>query len=79
MKPDLEQSGSWIGMSGMAVAFFLYAYSAFVVRDVLTVAVLPLFWLVLFTLACRWFLTHPYRVLVLSVVSVAVWFLAMLA
>lgn len=36
---------------------------------------LPLFglWLVLFALACRWFSSHPRRVLVLSLVSVLAW------
>ncbi len=66
-------------MSGIAVAFFLYGYSAFVVRDVLTIVVLPLFWLVLLVLGCRWFMTHPYRVIVLPVVAVAVWFVVMLS
>jgi len=50
-----------------------------VVRDLLTAVVLPLVWLVLFVLACAWFMRHPYRVLALPVVAVAVWFTAMLA
>jgi hypothetical protein len=66
-------------MSGIAVAFFLYAYSAFVVRDVLTVVVLPLLWVGLLVLGCRWFMTHPYRLLLLPVVAVATWFVAMLS
>lgn len=78
MKLNLEQSGSWIGMSGMAVALFLYAYSAVVVADIVTIVVLPLIWIVLFVLGCRWFMTHPHRVLVLPVVAVAAWFAAML-
>jgi hypothetical protein len=79
MKLDLERSGPWIGMSGMAVAFFLYAYTAIVLPDVLTVVVLPLLWLVLFALAAAWFMRHPYRVLALPVVAVGTWFAAMLA
>ncbi len=78
MKTNLEQSGSWIGMSGMAVAFFLYGYSAIVLPEVRTLVLLPLVWLVLFVLSCRWFMTRPYHVLVLPVVAVAVWFAAML-
>jgi hypothetical protein len=78
VKPDLERSGSWIGVGGVAVAFFLYGYSAFVVRDVMSVVVLPFFWVALLVLGCRWFLTHPYRVLALPVVAFAVWFTAML-
>ena len=65
-------------MGALAVVMFLYGYSAFVVRDVLTIVVLPLLWLVLFVLGCRWFMTHPYRVLALPVVAAAVWFGAML-
>lgn len=79
MKPDLQQSGSWIGMSGMAVAFFLYGYSAFAVHDIVTIVVLPLVWLVLFVLAARWFMTRPYRVLLLPVGAVVVWFVVMLS
>ena len=78
MKTNLEQSGSWIGVGGMAVAFFLYAYSAIVLRDVVSVVVLPLVWLVLFILSCRWFMTRPYRVIALPVVAIGVWFAAML-
>jgi hypothetical protein len=78
VKPDLEQSGSFVGMAGMAVAFFLYGYAAFVVRDVLSLVVLPLFWIMLFVLGCRWFMGHPYRVLALPVVAVAAWFFARL-
>jgi hypothetical protein len=75
---NLERSGPWIGMSGMAVALFLYAYTAIVLPDVLTVLVLPLLWLVLFALAVAWFLRHPHRVLALPVIAVATWFVAML-
>lgn len=65
-------------MSGIAAAFFLYGYSAFVVRDVLSIVVLPLLWLASLVLGCRWFMMHPYRVLALPVVTIAVWFVAML-
>ena len=79
MKMNLGRSGPWIGMSGMAVAFFLYAYSAVVLPGVVTVVVLPLVWMVLFALAAAWFMTHPYRVLATPVVAVATWFAAMLS
>lgn len=62
----------------MAVALFLYAYSAFVVRGVESMVLLPLVWVVLFVLSIAWFMKHPYRVLMLPVVAVAVWFVAML-
>ncbi|HET6627643.1 MAG TPA: hypothetical protein VFG63_14730 [Nocardioidaceae bacterium] len=65
-------------MSGIVVAGFLYGYSAFVLHDVMSLVVLPLIWVALFVLGCRWFMTRPYRVLVLSAAALAVWFVAML-
>ncbi len=65
-------------MAGMAVALFLYGYSAVVVHDIESLVVLPLVWIVLFVLAAAWFTKHAYRVLVLPFIAVAVWFLAML-
>lgn len=78
VKSNLAQSGSWIGVGGMAVALFLYGYSAVVLHDLMSLVVLPLVWLVLFVLSCRWFMTRPYHVLVLPVVAITVWFTAML-
>jgi hypothetical protein len=78
VKLELRRSGSWIGIASMVVTGFLYGYSAFAVRDLLTIVVLPLLWLVLMVLGCRWFLTYPYRVLVLPVVATVAWFAAML-
>ena len=78
MKTNLQQSGSWIGMGGMAVALFLYGYSAIALPDVVSLVVLPAVWLVLFGLSCRWFMTRPYRVLALPVVAIVAWFAAML-
>lgn len=77
MKFDFEQSGPFIGMAGMAAAFFLYAYVAIVLRDVVSLVVLPLVWLVLFVAGCVWFMRHPYRVMGLPVLAVVIWFLAM--
>jgi hypothetical protein len=79
MKTNLQQSGPFIGVGGMATTLFLYAYSAIVLPDVVTVVVLPLVWLVLFALSLAWFTRHPYRVLALPFVAAAVWFAAMLA
>ena len=79
MKLNLHQSGPFIGMAGMATTLFLYAYSAIVVHDVLTLVVLPLVWLALFALAVAWFSNHPYRVLALPFVAAVVWFAAILS
>lgn len=76
---NLQRSGPFIGVAGMASTAFLYAWSALVVRDVVTLVVLPLVWVVLLVLATRWFTRHPYRALALPFVALAVWFLAMLA
>jgi hypothetical protein len=79
VKTDLSRSGPFIGVSGMATAFFLYAWSALVVRDVTTIVVLPLVWLVLLALTVHWFSTRPYRALAMPFVAVAVWFAVLLA
>ena len=78
MKFQFEQSGPFIGMAGMATAFFLYAWSAIALHDLVSLVVLPAVWLGLFVLACVWFTRHPYRVMLLPVVAVGVWFGAML-
>lgn len=65
-------------MAGMATTFFLYAWSAIVVRDVVSLVVLPLLWLLLLVLSTRWFTTHPYRLLAMPLVATLAWFAAML-
>jgi hypothetical protein len=62
----------------MATTLFLYVWSAFVVRDIVSVVVLPLLWLVLFGLTLAWFAQYPYRVLALPFLATAAWFAAML-
>ena len=79
MKMNLRRSGPFIGMAGMATTLFLYVYSAIVVRDVLTLVVLPLVWLVLFAVAVAGFTAHPYRVLAMPFVAAVVWFAVMLS
>ena len=74
MRPDLARSGSWIGMSGLAVAVFLYGYTAIVLPGLLFTLLMPALWLVLLVLGCRWFGCHPYRVLVLPVLALGIWF-----
>ncbi|HEU4515139.1 MAG TPA: hypothetical protein VFR87_18670 [Nocardioidaceae bacterium] len=78
MKTNLRQSGPFIGIGGMATTLFLYAYSAIVLPDVVTVVVLPLLWLVLFALSWVWFTRYPYRVIALPFIAAAVWFAVML-
>lgn len=75
---NLERSGPFIAVGGLAAALFLYGYSAIVLPGWLNSVVLPAFWLVLFVLATRWFTRHPRRSVLLPVVAVAVWFAVML-
>lgn len=74
VKHNLEQSGPFLGIGGLAVAAFLYGYAAIALPSVVNSVVLPLFWLALFVVGCSWFSTHPYRVMTLPVLAVVVWF-----
>ena len=77
-KHDFEQSGPFIGMGGLAVALFLYGYSAIALPGWLHSVVMPLLWLALFVLGIRWFSSHPVWVTVLPVVAIGAWFALML-
>ena len=74
-RQNLDESGPFIGIGGMAVAAFLYGYSAIALPSLLHSLVMPLIWLVLFALACAWFTRHPVRMLVLPAVALVAWFL----
>ena len=65
----------FVGMIGMAAAFFLYAASGLLV-PLWALVGLMFVWLVLFATACRWWTPHPRRVLLLPVVAVVFWFAA---
>jgi len=75
---ELRASGPFIAVGGLAVAAFLYGYAAIALPSILHSLVLPLVWLALFVLACRWFSSHPYRALSLPFVAVALWFVVLL-
>jgi hypothetical protein len=79
VRENFEQSGPFIGVGGLAVAAFLYGYTAIALPSWLNSVVLPSFWVLLFALGCAWFARHPYRVMALPVVAIAVWFAVMLA
>ncbi len=74
MQNNLERSGPFLGIGGMAVAAFLYGYAAFAIPSVLHSAVMPLVWLAIFVLACRWFTRRPVAIVALPVVAVVLWF-----
>jgi hypothetical protein len=71
---DLRESGPFIGLGGMAVAAFLYGYTAIAFPSLLHSLGMPVFWLVLFVWTTRWFTTRPLAVIALPVVAVAAWF-----
>ena len=79
MRLDLARSGSWIGMAGIAMSAFLYGYTAVAFPSWAHSALMPGLWLLTFALGCVWFLSHPYRVLLLPVAAVAVWFSVILS
>jgi hypothetical protein len=78
VRENLDTSGPFIAIGGLAVVAFLYGYSAIALPGLVNSVLLPLFWLVLFGLACGWFTRHPRRTLLLPVVAAAVWFTVML-
>jgi hypothetical protein len=78
MRARLDRSGPFLGIGGLAVAAFLYGYTAIVTPGLLNSVGLPLVWLVLFVLGCAWFPAHPYRLLCLPVVAIALWFVVVL-
>ena len=76
----MRKASPWpfVGMVGMAAAFFLYAASGLVVPW-WGLTLLIFVWLVLFVTACRWWTPHPKRLLLLPVVAVLFWFAALTA
>lgn len=70
--PDLTKSGGFIGMALMAADLFLVLGTGNIAPWWVTV-LLTLWWLVVFIVACRWFVTHPVRVFFLPVLVFAVW------
>ena len=76
---DLRQSGPFIGVGGVVVVAFLYAYVAIAFPSVLHSVVMPLLWLAFFVLACRCFTRRPRAVVVLPLVTATVWFGLLLA
>jgi len=78
MANDLRDSGPFIGVGGMAVAAFLYGYTAIAFPSVLHSVVMPLLWLALFVVSLRWFTRRPRGIVLLPVAAVAAWFVLLL-
>jgi len=75
---DIARPAPFIGIGGLAVAVFLYGYSAFAVPSWLHSLVMPLLWLVLFVVGTRWFTRRPSWVPALAVLAFVAWFALML-
>jgi hypothetical protein len=63
---------SFVGMGGLAMLLFLDLGTAAVAPWWVT-ALFVLLWIVLFGLACRWFIHRPVRVAVLPVLGFCLW------
>jgi hypothetical protein len=63
----------FVGMAGMACAFFLYAASG-LVAPWWAVVLLLVVWVLLLVVACAWWTPHPRRVPWVAVVAVLLWF-----
>ena len=63
----------FVGMAGMACAFFLYAASG-LVAPWWAVVVLLVLWVLLFVVACAWWSLHPRWVPGIAVFALAFWF-----
>jgi hypothetical protein len=75
IRPRQAKASPWpfIGMAGMACAFFLYGASG-LVAPWWGVTGLMLIWLALFVQACRWWTPHPRRLVSLAVFAIVLWF-----
>ena len=76
--PDAPGASPWAftGMILMAASFFLYGASG-LVAPWWAVVLLLLLWLVMFLLCCAWWTPHPKRLPVVGLVSMVVWFCAL--
>jgi hypothetical protein len=68
----------FVGMAGMACAFFLYAASG-LVAPAWAVVLLLLVWAVLLVVAGAWWTPHPGRLPFVAAFAVVLWFAAVTA
>ena len=64
--------GAYVGLAGLAPLLFLVLASVLVAPTGAVVA-LTVVWLLIFALALRWFVPHPWRVAMLPLVMLLVW------
>ena len=77
-RPDAVSPWPFVGMAGMACAFFLYAASG-LVAPAWAVVLLLLVWAMLLVVACAWWTPHPGRLPFVAVFAVVLWFAAVTA
>jgi hypothetical protein len=75
MTEPLAKASPWpfVGMAGMACAFFLYAASGLLAPWWGVVLLLGV-WVVLFAIACAWWTPYPRRLPWVAVVAIVLWF-----
>ena len=78
MQGTRADMGPFVAIGGLAVAAFLYGYSAIAMPSWVHSLVLPLVWLALFATACAWFSRRPRAVIALPALAIVVWFAVML-
>lgn len=75
VKLNLRQSGSFIGIAGIAVMAFLYFASIDLVPW-WGYALLIITWLAHLVVGCAWFMTRPIGVFLLPFSLAAIWFVS---
>jgi hypothetical protein len=68
---------SFVGMVLLVCAPFLVLGTTELYGGVGRVVLMAV-WLVMFVLGCRWFMSHPWRVVVVAVLSILAWVVAVL-
>jgi hypothetical protein len=63
----------FVGLAGLVGALFLYTVGSGLLAPLWATAVLLVLWLVMFVLACRWFMPHPRRTAWLAVLAFVLW------
>ena len=76
--PDAPSPWPFVGMAGLACAFFLYAASG-LLAPWWAVVVLMMLWMLMLVLALLWWSRHPRWLVWLSVFAIVFWFVAMVA
>lgn len=76
--PNATSPWPFIGMGGLACAFFLYAASGLLAPWWAVVALLVL-WALMLLLAILWWTPHPRRLVGLAVFAIVFWFVTMVA